>query len=250
MKNKLIILFFILLILSVFIFINPISQPQNYYNFSDKNNYFGINNFWNVVSNIPFLIVGFLGLTLNTKKKLTHDNYPAIPIYSIFFLGIFLTGFGSSWFHLSPNNETLVWDRLPMTIGFMALTTALLSEYLYREFQKKFFYPLLLIGFISVVYWHITEQAGRGDLRLYVLVQFLPMLVIPMVAFTNKSRFTHNINLVGVIIFYLLAKLAEHYDHAIHQVLGHISGHSIKHLLAAAATFLVLRMLMLRKSVN
>ena len=250
MKNKIIITFFIVLVMSVFVFINPVSQPQNYYNFSDKNNYYGISNFWNVISNIPFLIVGIYGLVLNKQKKLIHDNYPGIPIYGIFFLGVFLTGFGSSWFHLNPNNETLVWDRLPMTIGFMALTTALLSEYSYREFQKQFIYPLLLIGFISVVYWHMTEQAGRGDLRLYALVQFLPMLVIPVVAFTNKSRFTNNVKLVGVIVFYLLAKVAEHYDQAIHQLLGDISGHSIKHLLAAIATYLVLRMLMLRKPLN
>jgi len=137
-----------------------------------------------------------------------------------------------------------------MTIGFMALTTALLSEYSYRELQKQFIYPLLLIGLVSVVYWHITEQAGRGDLRLYALVQFLPMLVIPVVAFTNKSRFTNNVKLVGVIVFYLLAKLAEHYGQAIHQLLGDISGHSIKHLLAAIAAYLVLRMLMLRKPLN
>ena len=69
MKNKIIIIFFIILVMSVFVFINPVSQPQNYYNFSDKNNYFGISNFWNVISNIPFLIVGFYGLVLNKQKS-------------------------------------------------------------------------------------------------------------------------------------------------------------------------------------
>ncbi len=137
-----------------------------------------------------------------------------------------------------------------MTIGFMALTTGLISEYLYRELQKKIFYPLLFVGFISVLYWYYTEQQGRGDLRLYVLVQFLPMLLIPLVALTHQSRFAQNNLLIGVILFYLLAKLTEHYDHTIHQALGFISGHSIKHLLAAAATYLVLIMLKNRKHID
>ena len=210
-------------------------------------NYFSVNNFWKLISNIPFIIIGLIGIYENKNKKLIHDNFKTAPIYSVFFLGVFLTGFGSSWFHLNPNDSTLVWDRLPMTIGFMALTTGLLSEYLYRDLQKKIFYPLLFVGFISVLYWYYTEQQGRGDLRLYVLVQFLPLLLIPLIALTHQSRFTHNNILIGVILFYLLAKLTEHYDQAIHQALGFISGHSIKHLLAAAATYLVLIMLKNRK---
>ena len=190
MKKILFLVIFIIFL--VFIFIDPIEQPKNYYNFSDKNNYFSVNNFWNVISNIPFIIIGLIGIYENKNKKLVHDNFKTTPIYSVFFLGVFLTGFGSSWFHLNPNNATLVWDRLPMTIGFMALTTGLLSEYLYRGLQKKIFYPLLFVGFISVLYWYYSEQQGRGDLRLYVLVQFLPLLLIPLIALTHQSRFTHN----------------------------------------------------------
>jgi len=248
MKKILFLIFSIIFL--IFIFVDPISQPQNYYNFSDKNKYFSINNFWNVISNIPFIIIGFIGVYENKKEKLIHDNYKITPLYGIFFLGVFLTGFGSSWFHLNPNNATLVWDRLPMTIGFMALTTALLSEYLYKDIQKKIFYPLLFVGFISVLYWYYTEQQGKGDLRLYALVQFLPLLLIPLIAFIHQSRFTHNYLLIGVVLFYLLAKLAEHYDQAIHQWLGFISGHSIKHLLAAIATYLVLIMLRNRKQLH
>lgn len=97
MKIKLIIVFSISLIASIFIFIDPIEQSQNYYNFSDKNNYLGVNNFLNVISNIPFLLIGIFGLILDKNKKLTHDNYSITPVYSIFFLGVFLTSFGSSW---------------------------------------------------------------------------------------------------------------------------------------------------------
>ena len=250
MNIKFIFLFVVTISISVFVFIDPIPQQQNYYNFSDKNNYFGINNFFNVISNIPFIIIGIFGLVYHFKNKLIHENYSITPTYAIFFLGVLLTGFGSSWFHLNPNDETLVWDRLPMTIGFMALITGLLSEYLYPEFQKQWLYPLLVLGFISVIYWYVTEQNGQGDLRLYALVQFLPLLVIPLIMLTNKAHFTRSGDLIAVVGFYLLAKLAEHFDQEIHQLLGIISGHSLKHLLAAIATYYVLRMLLLRKLIQ
>tara|TARA_R110000822_G_scaffold187752_10_gene326644 strand:+ start:24533 stop:25291 length:759 start_codon:yes stop_codon:yes gene_type:complete len=244
---KLIVVLIILITVTLFFVIDPISQPQNYYDFSDYINYYGINNFCNVISNIPFIIVGLVGLFLNKKQKLNHDNYSTTPVYSLFFLGVFLTGFGSSWFHLNPNNETLVWDRLPMTMGFMALTVGLLSEYFKRELQKQLLYPFIFIGFFSVMYWYFTEKAGRGDLRLYALVQFVPLIIIPAVALTHKSRYTRSLDLIWLLTFYVLAKVAEHYDQAIHQVLGLISGHSLKHLLAAGATYILLRMLLRRK---
>ena len=200
---KLIVVLIILITVTLFFVIDPISQPQNYYDFSDYINYYGINNFCNVISNIPFIIVGLVGLFLNKKQKLNHDNYSTTPVYSLFFLGVFLTGFGSFWFHLNPNNETLVWDRLPMTMGFMALTVGLLSEYFKRELQKQLLYPFIFIGFFSVMYWYFTEKAGRGDLRLYALVQFVPLIIIPAVALTHKSRYTRSLDLIWCFVGFM-----------------------------------------------
>jgi hypothetical protein len=36
------------------------------------------------------------------------------------------------------------------------------------------FFPLVLLGGGSVVYWHLTEVWGHGDLRPYLLVQLYP----------------------------------------------------------------------------
>jgi len=47
------------LVLSI---LDPIAQDIKYHNFSDKREIFGILNFWNVISNVPFLIVGIYGL--------------------------------------------------------------------------------------------------------------------------------------------------------------------------------------------
>jgi len=236
--------------LALFLLSGPIAQPLSYHDFADSRTLLGVDNFSDVISNLFFVVVGAWGLIAGGANRLVHDNYPGYPVYGIFFAGVLLTGLGSAWYHLNPNNVTLVWDRLPMTIGFMALTTGLLSEFLGGELQKRLLYPLLLAGLASVIYWHIGEQAGRGDLRPYLLVQFLPMVVIPLVALTHRSRFTRATDLIPLVGLYGLAKVAELLDAQIYQVLGVISGHSLKHLLAALAVGVVLSMLHRRRAVE
>ena len=84
----------------------PLLQNQDYHQFADQRELFGIPNFWNVVSNLPFIAIGAAGLLR------FHHN----AISLVLFTGIFLTGFGSSYYHLDPNDSTLFWDRLPMTL--------------------------------------------------------------------------------------------------------------------------------------
>ncbi len=118
------ILLALVLILTVAIIITPpIQQDLTYHKFSDSNTIFKISNFMNVASNIPFLIVGFWGIT--SLKKITIKKVQ----YLLLMLGIILIGIGSSYYHLTPNNNTLVWDRLPMTLVFMSLFSIIISEY-------------------------------------------------------------------------------------------------------------------------
>src|SRR6202040_798655 len=98
--------------------LSPIPQDQSYHQFADQRAIFGIPNFWNVVSNIPFLAVGAAGL------RRFHDDAATV----VFFLGVFLTGIGSSYYHWDPNDSTLFWDRLPMTLSFAALLALVVEE--------------------------------------------------------------------------------------------------------------------------
>ncbi|MCK5103501.1 MAG: ceramidase domain-containing protein, partial [Cyclobacteriaceae bacterium] len=135
------------LVLSVIVSLAPIEQDQTYHNFSDIREFLKIPNFWNVISNLPFLIVGVLGVYRLRSGDIVKNQF------IIFFIGIAAVSFGSAYYHLNPNNETLVWDRLPMTIGFMALFSALVSEYINDRFGKLLLIPALTIGLSSVLYW-------------------------------------------------------------------------------------------------
>ena len=105
-------------------------------------------------------------------------------------------------------------------------------------------FPAGHLGIFSVIYWHLTEQTGRGDLRLYAVVQFFPILAIPLICFLFSSRRLDARYVVAMAGLYVLAKLFEYFDHGIFELLGrNVSGHSLKHLAAAAAAYVVLPML-------
>jgi len=223
--------------LAVFVVVallDPIPQDPAYFCFADGRSIAGISNFMNVLSNLPFLFVGMLGLRAVLVNSETVT--PATKLaWLIFFFGIALTAFGSGYFHLRPDNDSLIWDRLPMTIGFMSLVSIIISEYFSPALGKKSLFPLLLVGIGSVTYWAYTESLGAGDLRAYAVVQFLPMLGIPLIIALYKSRSDLGRYVWWMIGFYLAAKVAEYYDPQIYALGEVLSGHSIKHLVAALA---------------
>ena len=165
---------------------------------------------------------------------------------SVLFAGVTLVSIGSAYYHWDPNNQTLFWDRLAMTVAFMALFSALVAD----RVRPHICHSLADAdpagaGRRQPDHRTITEGMGQGDLRLYGLVQFYPMLAVPvMVWLFRPARYTDSRYVFAVIAWYALSKLLEHYDAAVFDALGGaVSGHSLKHLAAAVATFMVLRML-------
>ena len=227
-------------------FFPPIAQDLTYHDFADQRSFLGVPNLFNVLSNAFFFYVGISGvrLVLSKPSGIVPELYRA---YMLFFIGIFLVGIGSSYYHLAPSNDTLIWDRLPMTIAFMAFFAIILAEFVSVKAGKVLFIPLLVIGIFSVWYWNFTEQQGVGDLRLYGVVQFLPMLLIPLILITFPTRFTH-IRLYWLFLgFYLSAKVFEMFDQQLYQLLSGISGHPIKHILASIGCYIFLYQIKVRK---
>jgi hypothetical protein len=218
--------------------INPIAQDPGYHQFADQRGMVNVPNFFDVISNLAFVIVGVMGMRLIGSGQATGGLPELQAVYLTFFVGVFLTGFGSAYYHFHPDNQTLLWDRLPMTIAFMALFSAVIGETISPRIAAKLFIPLLAAGMASVVYWHVSELNGSGDLRPYVLVQFLPIVLIPLMLVLFNSRLSGNKYIWGIIGAYAVSKLMEHFDARIYSALGVVSGHSLKHLVAAFATFI------------
>lgn len=217
-----------------------IPQDLGYHNFFDQRSFFGIANFWNVISNLPFLIVGLLGLHLVWQQRRTSYIAGNCIAYSIFALGICLVALGSSYYHLNPDNNTLLWDRLPMTLAFMSFFSIVIADYISPRFASRALLPLLILGAASVIYWHYTESRAVGDLRFYALVQFLPVILISLILFMFNRPGLHTKLIWLVLGMYVLAKLFEAFDYPIYEFLGVISGHSIKHVAAALGAYVLI----------
>lgn len=237
-----------LAVIVVLLVLSPIPQNQAYHNFADQRTLLGIPNFLNVISNVPFFLVGMLGLFLLWRQRAADvgmtfiENSEAWP-YGVFFLGVALTCFGSIFYHLAPDNARLVWDRLPMTLAFMSFFAAIIAERINVKAGLVSLLPLVTIGISSVIYWHWSELSGHGDLRLYIMVQFYPILAIPLLLLLFPPIYTRSIDLLGALAFYMVAKTFELLDAKIFALGRIVSGHTLKHLAAGLATYWILRML-------
>ncbi|MGB5079606.1 MAG: ceramidase domain-containing protein [Burkholderiales bacterium] len=217
----------------------PLAQSPGYHEFADRRSFFGIPNFWDVASNVPFLLVGIAGV----RFCLRSDPRGGKPGWLAFFAGVALVSIGSGYYHWDPKNATLVWDRLPMTLAFMGLFVALLGEYVHARLARVLFLPMLLLGVCSVLYWQWT-----GDLRLYLWVQLVSLLSVPVVMILFRARNSHSWLLPVALGWYVLAKAAEVRDAQVFALTGGLlSGHSLKHVLAAIACLSILAMLRARK---
>jgi hypothetical protein len=230
-----------------------IPQPASYHLFADRRGFLGIPNFDDVISNVPFAVIGIWGLIFllrpNSIERTRHflvsgERWP----YVFVFAGVLLTAFGSSYYHLSPNNVRLVWDRLPMTIAFMGLVAAIIAERISIRAGLWLLPILLLVGMSSVLEWYLSEVRGAGDLRFYAAVQAYAALVL-LLALAFPPRYTRGYDLAIVVGFYGLAKVLELLDKSIFAAGHTVSGHTLKHLTAAAASYWILRMLEKRQPV-
>jgi hypothetical protein len=232
-------------------FIEPVPQDPDYHLFSDTRGILGIPNFNNVISNVGFALVGLLGtaavLGVN-RYRIFVKSSDARP-YIVFFSAIALISLGSAYYHWEPTTQRLLWDRLPMSIAFMALFSAVISDRINANVGNGWLLWVLIgLGILSLVYWNHTELLLRGDLRYYAYVQFFPVIVLPFTLWLFPDYHYIPGSYIGwIVAWYGLSKILEHFDAEVFAVSGYlISGHTLKHLAAAISAFVVLRVLTLQ----
>ncbi|HYK91250.1 MAG TPA: alkaline phytoceramidase [Acidobacteriota bacterium] len=243
---------FLCFTLAVFIYVLSlprIPQDPTYHMFADRRSMLGMPNFLDVMSNMPFLVAGIWGLICTVPQRQRpafrekHERWP----YVLFSLGVTLTCFGSAYYHWSPDNSTLVWDRLPMAVSFMGIFAGTISDRIGARAGRLFLAPLLVIGLLSVLYWYFSELKGAGDLRLYFVVQFFTIAAIFLLIILFPARYTHSGWLIAAGGAYVLAKVLEVLDKQVFYAVK-ISGHTLKHLIASLAAFCIVGMIMRRST--
>jgi len=235
-----------IVIVTVFLF-PAIPQSEAYHDFADQRLFLGIANCLNVISNAPFLIVGLPGMGFALRDAPEggprfldpRERWP----YFTFFAAVTLTAFGSAWYHLRPNDHTLVWDRLPMAVGFMSLVAAIVSERIDVKTGVRLLLPLILVGIATVIYWDVTQSRGHGDLRPYAIAQFGSLLVLLLIFTLFPARYTRGSDFIISLAIYGVAKIFEAADKPVFALGEIVSGHTIKHFFAALSAYWILRIL-------
>lgn len=216
----------------------PFAQPQSYHDFADQRGWLGIPNYGNVASNVMFLVVGLAGLVAMRSAAVSAMASAARHAYTLMFLGLVFTALGSAYYHWAPSDTRLVWDRLPMTVVFMPLLAATYAERL--GWRSDFpLWVVTLLGVGSVVYWKFSD-----NLMPYLIAQGGSIVLILLALLILPTPWTERRMLWPALGCYALAFVSEKLDMPIFRGMqGVISGHTIKHLLAAAAFCFILQML-------
>jgi hypothetical protein len=223
----------LVLIVAAMLLHGPIAQLDHYHEFADTRSLLGLPNAADVLSNAGFALVAAWGFWALIGKRDHPLLAPAWPGYMLFLCAIGLTAFGSSFYHLAPDNDRLLWDRLPIALACAGLLAGVRAD---THDSSRWFLPALIAAAIaSVFWWSITESLGAGDLRPYLLMQGAPLILIPLWQWIYGSSRADR-GAFGVAIgLYALAKVFELNDHVVFDALTYVSGHTIKHLLAVAA---------------
>jgi hypothetical protein len=230
------------------LFTPPLPQSLRYHQFADQRPFWSIPHAQNVLSNLPFVVFGMMGLVYVCRnRRFLPDGLFVAPwewwSFLICFVSVVLTGFGSMYYHWQPGNDTLYWDRLPLTVVLMSFFVILIGERMGGWAGAWLLLPLVAAGVAAVTYWHWSEQQGHGDVRYYAVVQFFPMLAIPLLVILFPARYNRNADIVAILALYVAAKVLEALDRKIFALGQVVSGHTLKHLVASLTVLGMLRLL-------
>lgn len=207
----------------------PIAQPPDYHHFADARSAFGIPNAADVLSNIGFAAAGLWGWL-----RIRHRQ----PGCLLFLGALVMTGAGSFFYHLAPDDARLVWDRIPIALACAGLLAGVHAQCTGTDHEARNTGILAVIALTSVMWWSWT-----GDLRPYLMLQVLPLILIPLWQWAADRPCDERRAFAAAILLYVLAKGAELHDHEVFHASGIVSGHTLKHLLAIAAAGIIVPVL-------
>lgn len=221
------------------VFHGPILQLARYHEFADQSLFLGVPHAADVLSNAIFAMAGLWGLCTLWPARRHPAIADAWPGYLLFLAALLLTSFGSAYYHLAPDNARLLWDRLPIALACAGLLAAVRAENVPGANALQDAFTLAAFAILSVAWWNISDRQGAGDLRPYLLLQALPLVLVPLWQHIYQAPVPDRYAFGAALLLYIAAKAAELRDHQLFALLQPVSGHTIKHLLAGLAAAII-----------
>ena len=201
--------------------------------FVDARSWWSVPNTLDVLSNLPLVLAGAAGLWSLRGRALTRSTGNALRV---FFAGLILSGVGSATYHWAPDVSSLVIDRLGMAVAFAGVLALSVAERVGQREARLFLPAVLLFAVVSAALPHL-----QGNVLPWAVVQFGGMGLVVWAASRRPVQGALGVSLVGLIALYAVAKLFEFGDEAVFRATGEwVSGHSLKHVVAACAALPIL----------
>jgi hypothetical protein len=214
----------------------PIAPPEGYHDFADRSIAWGVPHAGDVLSNAAFALVAFGAVpALWPRRRELGRGWPG---YVLFVVSLAATSAGSAYYHLSPNNERLVWDRLPIALACAGLLAAVHAET--WQPRRWLLWAYTAAAILSVAWWRVTDLTGAEDLRPYLLLQGAPLVLIPLWQWAAGRPAKERWAFGSAVLLYLVARAFELADRTVYEAVG-VSGHTLKHVLAGFAAAAVIR---------
>jgi hypothetical protein len=169
--------------------------------------------FCDVTSNLGFALAAFWGWLRLAPNRDHPDLQPWLGRLPAVPAGLFLTALGSTWYHLAPDNARLVWDRLPIALACGGLLAGVLGDVRRRDSRSHAACWRSRHRQRRLVVFHRPGRRRRS--APYLLLQGLPILLIPLWQWIYKAPAADRLAFGGALAIYIVAKLAELNDHAI-----------------------------------
>ncbi len=205
--------------------------------FVDARGWLGMPNALDVLSNAPLLLMGLWGLiTLRRAGQAAFQVNTRHALW-VFFAGLVLTSVGSSIYHWAPDAQGLVFDRLGMAVTFAGALSLAMAERVGALMARNALWILLALGCLSA-----AMPLVHGNVLPWAVVQFGGMGFMAWAALRQPLPAALGVSLGGLLALYALAKVFEMGDANVFHATGDlVSGHTLKHLVAALAAWPVIR---------
>ena len=217
----------------------PVAQFAGYHHFADHRAWLGIPNALDVLSNVGFTVIGAYGLYRLWPRRGCPALIAGWPGFALFLVSLVLTGLGSAFYHLAPDDGRLIWDRLPIALACAGLLAGVRAQVMPNVNGARMTGVLALVAVASVFWWHVTGVDGAGDLRPYLLLQASPLVLVPLWQTIYAAPRADRIGFAAAVLLYMAAKATELLDQQLFASLHWVSGHTLKHLLATAAAVII-----------
>ncbi|CAA6671676.1 unnamed protein product [Spirodela intermedia] len=220
-----------------------IPHSRSHHQYADMRNFLGVPNTLNVLTSFPLLMVGVVGFVL-----CLHGSCFGISVkgetwgWAFFYAGVVGLAFGSSYYHLKPDDSRVTWEVFPMMISIVSLFSTLVVERVDERLGLTCLFSLM-----SLVLGSIAYERTFDDLRLRMTLTFIPSISIPALAFVFPAKYSHSRYWFWAAGLYLVAKFVASADMKVYWSTSYIiSGHSLAHINLALVPILLSLMLWFR----